>query len=147
MSGDLAQRLHDRGLRVTPQRAQVLAVVEQLGHATPEQISAHTPDVDLTTVYRTLDVLEEIGLVRHTHLGHGAPSFRPAHDEHIHVVCHDCGSVIDAPQDLVSALEDQLLRDQGFALDRAHFTVFGRCRDCLAALRGTNPPLPAIGQT
>jgi Fur family ferric uptake transcriptional regulator len=133
-AGDLEERLHARGLRMTPQREQVLAAVRELGHATPEEISEHIPGVDVTTVYRTLELLVQLGLVRHTHLGHGAPSFRPAEDEHVHVVCHDCGRVIQAPDDLVDALADRLRDERGFVLDRAHFTVFGRCQDCTAAL-------------
>ena len=131
-AADLADRLRARGLRVTSQREQVLATVRALGHATPEQIHDALADVDLTTVYRTLELLEELGLVRHTHLGHGAPSYRPAEDVHIHVVCHACGSVVDADPGLVDALAAQLLRDDGFVLDRSHFTVFGRCRACAA---------------
>jgi Fur family ferric uptake transcriptional regulator len=127
---DLAARLRARGLRVTAQREQVLQAVRDLGHATPEQISDAVAGVDVTTVYRTLELLEELGLVKHAHLGHGAPSYRPAEDEHIHVVCHGCGAVVDAPPDTVDALERRLLAERGFVLDRAHFTVFGRCRDC-----------------
>jgi Fur family ferric uptake transcriptional regulator len=130
---DLATRLRSRGLRMTPQRDHVLAAVRELGHATPEQISEAVPGVDITTVYRTLELLEELGLVRHTHLGHGAPSFRPADDDHIHVVCHSCGRVVDAPEALADDLARRLREDQGFVLDRAHFTVFGRCVDCAAA--------------
>lgn len=129
---DLAARLRARGLRVTSQREQVLAAVRALGHATPEQINESVADVDLTTVYRTLELLEEIGLVRHAHLGHGAPSYRPAEDQHIHVVCHTCGAVVDADPALVDGLADDLLADSGFVLDRSHFTVFGRCRSCAA---------------
>lgn len=129
---DLATRLHERGLRMTPQRDQVLAAVRELEHATPEQLSEAVPDVDVATVYRTLEVLEDIGLVRHTHLGHGAPSFRPAEDDHVHVVCHNCGSVVDAPHDLIDALADRLTTERGFTVDRSHFTVFGRCRACTA---------------
>jgi Fur family ferric uptake transcriptional regulator len=127
---DLAERLRGLGLRVTQQRAQVLHAVRTLGHATPEQISESVPGVDVTTVYRTLELLEQIGLVRHAHLGHGAPSYRPAEDEHIHVVCHSCGAVVDAEPELVEPLAQQLLHQDGFVLDRAHFTVFGRCRAC-----------------
>lgn len=127
---DLAAELRARGLRVTAQREQVLAAVRDLGHATPEQIGEAVPGVDAATVYRTLELLEELGLVRHTHLGHGAPSYRPADDDHIHVVCHSCGSVVDAPPDLVNDLEQRLLSERGFHLDRAHFTVFGRCGAC-----------------
>lgn len=127
---DLAAQLHARGLRVTPQRERVLAAVRSLGHATPEQISDAVAEVDLATVYRTLELLEELGLVRHTHLGHGAPAYRPAEDDHVHVVCHSCGSVVDAPAALADELERRLRDERGFVLDRAHFTVFGRCRSC-----------------
>ena len=127
---DLAVELRARGLRMTAQREQVLAAVRWLGHATPEQLSEALPGVDATTVYRTLELLEELGLVRHTHLGHGAPSYRPADDEHVHLVCHFCGSVADAPTALVDALDRELVDAHAFVLDRAHFTVFGRCAAC-----------------
>jgi len=127
---DLAARLRSRGLRFTPQREEVLAAVRRLGHATPEQISEAVAGVDVTTVYRNLELLEELGFVRHTHLGHGAPSYRPAEDEHIHVVCHSCGRVSDAEPALVDELAARLRADSGFELDRAHFTVFGRCAQC-----------------
>src|SRR5581483_5038003 len=108
----------------------VLGAVRTMGHATPEEIFDAVPNVDLTTVYRTLEMLEEIGLVRHTHLDHGAPAYRPAEDDHVHVVCHDCGSVVDVPADLVDDLERRLRVERHFELDRAHLTVFGRCASC-----------------
>jgi Fur family transcriptional regulator, ferric uptake regulator len=128
--GDLAERLRERGMRVTPQREQVLAAVRELGHATPEQISESVVGVDVTTVYRTLELLEELGFVRHAHLGHGPPSYRPSEDQHIHVVCHTCGKVTDADPAVVDDLAGRLRAADGFELDRAHFTVFGRCRTC-----------------
>ncbi len=118
---------------MTTQRQQVLDAVRALGHATPEQISEAVPGVDVATVYRTLELLEDVGVVRHTHLGHGAASFRPAEDDHIHVVCHTCGKVLDVQHDLVDELAARLAADQGFELDRSHFTVFGRCADCRQA--------------
>ena len=139
---DLATRLRSRGLRMTPQRDHVLAAVRELGHATPEQIGEAVPGVDITTVYRTLELLEQLGLVRHTHLGHGAPTFRPAGDEHVHVVCHSCGRVIDAPVSLTDELAERLRDEQGFLVDRSHFTVFGQCVDCVAIGAG-----PATEQT
>jgi Fur family transcriptional regulator, ferric uptake regulator len=129
-TGDLASALRARGLRVTPQREQVLAAVRRMAHATPEQIADAVPDVDLATVYRTLELLEELGLVRHAHLHHGAASYRPAEDDHIHVVCHLCGRTTDESSALVDDLATALLRKDGFVVDRAHFTVFGRCRSC-----------------
>jgi Fur family transcriptional regulator, ferric uptake regulator len=129
---DLAASLRSRGMRMTPQREQVLQAVRDLGHATPEQISEAVPSADLATVYRTIEILEDLGFVRHTHLGHGAPAYRPADDDHVHVVCHLCGAVTDAPQDLIDGLAGRLADERGFLVDKAHFTVFGRCADCLA---------------
>lgn len=129
----LAQRLRERGMRMTPQRQRVMDAVTQLVHATPDQVSESVPEVDLTTVYRTLETLEQIGLLAHTHLGHGAPSYRLADDDHIHVVCHHCSSVVDAPPGLADELALRLRSERGFVLDRSHFTVFGTCADCAAA--------------
>lgn len=129
---DLAVALRSRGLRVTPQRLHVLAAVRDKRHATPEEIAEAVTDVDLATVYRTLELLEELGLVRHTHLRHGAASYRPAEDDHIHVVCHACGRTTDQPATIVDPLAEELLHRNGFVVDRAHLTVFGRCRDCAA---------------
>ena len=137
-ASDLAAALRTRGLRMTPQREQVLEAVRRLGHATPEQVSEAVDGVDVTTVYRNLELLEDLGLVRHTHLGHGAPAYRPAEDDHVHVVCHACGRVVDAPADLVDDLSQRLLTERGFRLDRSHFTVFGMCRDCHAG--SAEPP-------
>lgn len=129
----LAERLRAHGLRMTPQRQSVMDAVTRLVHATPEQIADTVPDVDLTTIYRTLDTLEQLGLLAHTHLGHGAPSYRLASDDHIHVVCHHCGAVVDAPAGLIEPLAETLKAERGFTIDRSHFTVFGTCAGCAAS--------------
>ena len=130
----LAERLRARGMRMTTQRQLVLDAVGRLEHATPDQVSEAVPEVDLTTVYRTLETLEQIGLLAHTHLGHGAPSYRLADDDHIHVVCHHCNAVTDAPAGLVDELAQRLHADRGFLVDRSHLTIFGTCADCQAAV-------------
>jgi Fur family ferric uptake transcriptional regulator len=132
---DLAGELRSRGLRMTPQREQVLAAVRKLGHATPEQISDVVPEVDVATVYRTLELLEELKLVKHTHLGHGAASYRPAEDDHVHVVCHECGRVIEVTHEVYAAVDEldrRLLDGNGFTVDRSHLTIFGTCESCTA---------------
>jgi Fur family ferric uptake transcriptional regulator len=130
----LRQELHQRGLRMTPQRQLVLDAIRALGHATPEQICARVqeaaPAVNITTVYRTLDLLERIGVVRHTHLGHGAPSYSEQEHEHVHLVCHGCGTVLEVPTDVMDALADRLRAEHGFGLDVTHVALSGRCRDC-----------------
>jgi Fur family ferric uptake transcriptional regulator len=129
-AAELARRLRAQGLRWTQQRAEVLAAVRALGHGTPEQIAAAAPNADLATVYRTLELLEDLGVVAHTHLDHGAPAYRPADDQHIHVVCHRCSAVIPAPDALADELVRRLALERDFAVDLAHFTVFGICSSC-----------------
>ena len=96
---DWQTELRSRGYRLTPQRQLVLDAVRRLGHGTPDEIAgavqATAPSVNLSTVYRTLDLLEEVGLVTHTHLGHGAPTYHPADEsDHVHLVCTDCGDIL-----------------------------------------------------
>lgn len=130
----LRRTLHQRGFRMTAQRQLVLAAVRELGHATPEQICEHVqrtaPAVNITTVYRTLDLLERLGLVRHTHLGHGAPTYSEREHEHVHLVCHTCGRVLEARTDLLDGLAEQLRRETGFELDATHLALSGRCASC-----------------
>lgn len=120
---------------MTPQRQLVLDAVRDLGHATPEQICIRVqraaPAVNITTIYRTLDLMERLGLVRHTHLGHGAPSYSERAHQHLHLVCHGCGAVIETPTDLLDALADRLQREADFTLDASHVALSGHCRDCL----------------
>ncbi len=133
----LKNTLHQRGLRMTPQRQLVLDAVRDLGHATPEQICAQVqraaPAVNITTIYRTLDLLEKLGLVRHTHLGHGAPSYSEQEHQHVHLVCHECGTVIETPSDLMNDLAERLSGTSGFELDVTHVALSGRCADCARA--------------
>jgi Fur family ferric uptake transcriptional regulator len=133
----LKSTLHRRGLRMTPQRQLVLDAVRELGHATPEQICTRVqsaaPAVNITTVYRTLDLLEELRLVRHTHLGHGAPTYSEREHEHVHLVCHECGAIGEAPTELMEELAARLREKQGFAVDITHVALSGRCADCVRA--------------
>ncbi|WP_306743875.1 Fur family transcriptional regulator [Saccharothrix longispora] len=133
----LRETLHDRGMRMTPQRQLVLDAVRELGHATPEEICRRVrvtaPAVNITTVYRTLDLLDRLGMVRHTHLGHGAPNYSVHAHEHVHLVCHRCGRVDEIPCELMSPLGGTLEAEYGFELDASHLALSGTCRECLAA--------------
>jgi Fur family ferric uptake transcriptional regulator len=130
----LRRTLHERGFRMTPQRQLVLDAVQRLGHATPEQICTsvqrEAPAVNITTIYRTLDLLERLGVVRHTHLGHGAPTYSAREHEHVHLVCHRCGSVTEVPTELLDELAVRLHADHGFRLDATHVALSGACEDC-----------------
>ena len=131
---DWHEQLRSRGYRLTPQRQLVLEAVGRLGHATPEDIAAAVREtaqgVNISTVYRTLELLEELGLVQHAHLGHGAPTYSLASDsDHVHLVCRDCGGIDEAPPELVAPLVAELAV-RGFVVDVGHFAVFGRCKSC-----------------
>jgi Fur family transcriptional regulator, ferric uptake regulator len=130
----LRQTLHQRGMRMTPQRQLVLDALLELEHATPEQVcqrvQRNTPTVNITTVYRTLELLESLGIVRHTHLGHGAPSYSVHEHQHVHLVCHTCGAVLEAPCEVMDGLRGTLRTQHGFALDASHLALSGTCRNC-----------------
>ena len=134
MDTTLRHTLHERGLRLTPQRQLVLDAVRTLGHATPEQICAQVqrtaPAVNITTIYRTLDLLDRIGLVHHTHLGHGAPTYSAHEHEHVHLVCHQCGAVRELPTELMGSLAAELADRHGFTLDVSHLALSGICANC-----------------
>jgi Fur family ferric uptake transcriptional regulator len=122
---------------MTPQRQLVLDAVRDLEHATPERICEYVqrsaPAVNITTIYRTLDLLEGLDLVRHTHLGHGAPSYSTRPHEHVHLVCHRCGEVTEIPTEELTELTARLTAEYGFLLDPSHLALSGRCRSCVAA--------------
>lgn len=135
MSDGWKTTLRSRGYRLTPQRQLVLEAVTALRHGTPDEICAHVQrtagGVNISTVYRTLELLEELGLVTHTHLGHGAPTYHASSDEdHIHLVCRDCGCVTETDVGVADALVQQLASRHGFDTDVAHFAIYGRCKDC-----------------
>jgi Fur family transcriptional regulator, ferric uptake regulator len=132
--GSLRSTLHQKGMRMTPQRQLVLDAVRELGHATPEQVCRRVQGtaatVNITTVYRALDLLEELGLVRHTHLGHGAPTYSVDEHEHVHLVCHRCGEIDEVPCELLDGLADLLDNERGFALEATHLALSGLCQTC-----------------
>jgi len=131
----LAEVLRARGLRLTAQRQLVLQAVHELGHATPEQVHGAVREVaagvNISTVYRTLELLEELSLVTHTHLSHGSPTFHAATgDQHVHLVCRVCGAVDEFDPQLLRPLVGTLERERGFLVDVGHVALFGVCRAC-----------------
>ena len=123
------------GRRITAGRKAVVeALVGAPGHVSADDIAASVrtshPGVHRATVYRTLDALETAGLVEHVHLGHGRSVYHLADDLHQHLVCEVCGSVEEAPADLLSDVADRLHSERGFVMRPYHFALLGRCRRC-----------------
>jgi Fur family ferric uptake transcriptional regulator len=127
--------LREKGYRLTPQRELVLRAVDRLGHATPDEVLAAVHEeseaVNISTVYRTLELLEELGLVRHAHLSDRAPTYHTATTPaHVHLVCRGCGRVVEADTEVVETFTGQLRERHGFVTDVGHLTVFGTCASC-----------------
>jgi Fur family transcriptional regulator, ferric uptake regulator len=129
------QTLREKGYRLTPQRELVLKAVDELGHATPEEVLAKVREqssaVNISTVYRTLELLEELEMVRHTHITDRAPTYHSrTTPDHVHLVCRTCGKVFEAQPDEFAPLSDALRNNHRFTADMGHLTVFGRCGGC-----------------
>nr|WP_253945422.1 Fur family transcriptional regulator [Nocardioides sp. zg-DK7169] len=127
--------MRGKGYRLTPQRELILRAVEKLRHATPDEVYAEvqaaSSAVNRSTVYRTLEVLEELGLVRHAHITDRAPTYHAVGDhEHFHLVCRNCQGVTSVDPDVIAPAIEALRASHGFAPDVGHLTVFGTCADC-----------------
>lgn len=132
---DWEQRLRRRGYRITEQRHLVLAAVRDLSHATPESILARVradePTLNLSTVYRALAVLQDVGLVTHSHIGAGSPAYHIAEEPpHLHLTCIGCGSVTSVPVEIGDGFAADVAAANGFAMDLRHAAVYGRCFEC-----------------
>ena len=123
--------LRDKGLRLTPQRELVLQAVRELEHATPEEVGQTHPGINLSTVYRNLETLENVGLVQHSHLGHGGVRYHASTEEiHAHLICESCGVIIEVPIEATASFTRALIDDYGFHTDIAHLAIAGRCESC-----------------
>ena len=128
--------LREAGVRITAaRRAVVDALVAADEHVTADDLAARVaashPDVHLSTVYRTLDALERLGVVTHVHFGHGRAVYHLSDRLHHHAVCEECGAVIELPSDVLVDVQARLRRDTGFEIDPHHFALVGRCRACI----------------
>jgi Fur family ferric uptake transcriptional regulator len=122
-------------MRVTPQREQLLAGVWRLRHATAESLvgdlSAAGAPMSLSTVYRGLEALESIGLVRHAHLGGGGPTYHIAVESpHLHLRCNRCHAVASLPPESAAQFVARVHALTGFRVDITHGAVYGLCATC-----------------
>ncbi|WP_338749939.1 Fur family transcriptional regulator [Janibacter alittae] len=135
---DPGEVLRRHGLRMTEQRRRVLGALTRRSHLTPDAIVALVaadggPELPPSTIYRTLDALEEVGLVEHTHLDHRAPTYhRAGQHGHLHLRCRDCGRVTEVDPTLATPFVDALRGTTGFVAELSHMAIHGRCADCAA---------------
>jgi Fur family ferric uptake transcriptional regulator len=143
---DFIHSLRERGFRMTPQREMVLGVLHQVeGFVTVEElfqrVRALSAAVDISTVYRTLDLLQEFELVAAIEGSDGQRRYDllTDHGPHIHLVCSSCGEVIGAAVDTIQASLREIAAQYGFAVDWAQLQLPGRCARCCAAAGATSP--------
>jgi Fur family ferric uptake transcriptional regulator len=130
------ERLGERGYRLTPQRAMILSVIEESDHHISAeeiyaQVAARYPQVNISTVYRTLELLKRLGLVYEMNLGGGRISYHAeSKGHHHHLVCQSCGAVTDIDEATLSSLRSTLLREYHFSAELRHLAIFGLCEKC-----------------
>ncbi len=136
--GDIVRKLREQGYRLTPQRLMILSAIESSdAHISAEEIYAQVvakyPHVNISTVYRTLELLKRLGLVTETDFGEGRVRYHPAgKGHHHHLVCQECGAIIDLDESVLTPIKDVLLREYKFSADLRHLAIFGRCAKCRA---------------
>ena len=131
-------QIRARGLRWTPQRRQIVEVLEVAeGHVTGsellERCRERDPATTPSTVYRTLDVLEELGYLSHSHSAAGREEFHvlPV-TEHAHLQCRVCDRTWELDATTAAQVVEPVARSHGFVADVGHLTILGRCADCTA---------------
>ena len=133
---DIAGELQEKGYRLTPQRIMILSAIENSDHhISAEEIYAQIvtkyPNVNISTVYRTLELLKKLGLVTETDMGEGRVRYHPAEKgHHHHLVCRECGAVTDLDESLLAPLKSAILREYKFTADLNHMAILGYCLKC-----------------
>jgi Fur family ferric uptake transcriptional regulator len=127
--------LRSRGLRMTPQRRAIVAeIMSSEGHINPaavaRRVRERVPGVNPSTVYRTLDLLEELGVVSHAHLEAGPEYHRSSDGQHVHLACSRCGSDESLSMTEADRLKKLISRHHGFRPDLTHFAISGLCASC-----------------
>jgi len=139
--GQLIQVLKERGHRLTPQRQLILEAIEEIDdHVSAEsvhsKVAARFPQVNISTVYRTLELLQDLGLVTHTHFDDGIAQYHLASENpHQHMVCRRCGSTREIEVSVLDPVDRHLREQYGFEADLAHFAIVGICGSCAATAR------------
>jgi len=131
--------LRQKGYKLTPQRRLIADIIhDHPAHLTADEIIAHAqermPGVDKSTVYRTLDLLEEAGCVFKSQMGDTVIYHHADEGHHHHLVCRKCGRTVDCSEDLFAPLERSIARDYGFHVDLHHVVMNGLCEACAKQL-------------
>jgi Fur family ferric uptake transcriptional regulator len=150
VTGGLASRLRRVGQRVTSQRLVILGALRPGEHLSADEVFARVepslPAVNRSTVYRTLELFRDLGLVSETDLGGGARQFELIDEPHHHLICHRCGAILELDDHLVDPLRRAIVHQYGFAAAIDHLAIFGYCAACNRDVAGSErAPAPGRG--
>ncbi len=98
-----------------------------------EAIVVDEPEIALSTIYRALDALEDVGAIQHIHLGHGKAVYHLDESVHQHLVCERCQKTLEVPEDFSQRMEIELHARLNFHVKAHHFSILGLCDDCFEA--------------
>ncbi len=134
---ELVAEVRAQGIRLTPQREMILLAVHECeGHVTAEEIYAHVqeqnPCVDISTVYRNLELLRDLGLVTQTDLGDGVERYeaRFGRPPHHHLICLQCRCIVELPDDVLDPVRQRIRDEYGYEPRMDHFAIYGTCPAC-----------------
>ena len=133
------EQLSQAGYRITqPRRAVIQVLLEDDGYSSPAEVHArarsHCPTVGLVTVYRTLDLLSEMGFVRRIHAHDGCHSYAAAgHGHRHHVTCRNCGTAVEVEGCDLSTFLARVSDETGFQIEDHLLELVGLCSGCRAS--------------
>ncbi|WP_333783092.1 Fur family transcriptional regulator [Lutispora saccharofermentans] len=135
----LKKKIKEKGFKFTPQRKSILDVIiaNEGKHLSAEEIyemvKNNCPDIGLATVYRTMQILDEAGMVYKHNFDDGRSRYELYHDEdhqHHHLICINCGKVVEVEEDLLEQLEHEVESKYDFSIINHNLKFFGYCREC-----------------
>jgi Fur family ferric uptake transcriptional regulator len=136
----LKDNLKEKGYKLTPQRRAIVDImIENEGkHLTAEEIydlvKVECPEIGLATVYRTILLLEEIGILSKIDLGDNCSRFELVHEEeshqHHHLICTECSDIMEVEGDLLDELEENIEKKYNFMIKNHSVKFFGVCNKC-----------------
>ncbi|MGH2699922.1 MAG: Fur family transcriptional regulator [Actinomycetota bacterium] len=132
--------IRQHGHRMTAQRrAIVVEIMNSRGHIVPAEIAnrmrRREPGVNASTVYRTVELLEELGVLTHAHVEQGPKYHHTEEHDHVHLVCSNCGAQRSVAVATLESVRDEFAASTGFLPDFSHYAVWGLCDEC----RGRRP--------
>ena len=133
----LQRQLQERGLKQTRQRSLIVSTfLSAGGHLDVDQLLIRVrtldPKVSSATVYRTMKLLTELGIAHAQRFGDGHTRYESAvnRHHHDHLICEECGKIIEFENDRIETLQDAVARDHGFTVLHHKLELYGRCREC-----------------